>query len=231
MEEITGRMIYRNIRKSYSAFLICAVLMTAVFGTVMWFCVRGLGWLDTCSFTMTLLTAGSLGFMGFSLYKFATVRRHRIFLRYGDPDTLAEMIRAGARNPYFHTLPDRKWGLLITERFIVSEHDLQNYLELADVRVMQFYEIPDEVRPAPDASGSIIEAVLTWLFGRFLQRKYADYRKRHPLPENACTWLLYLWDADGQRYSYQVAPADRDSITAALRELVPDIRMKPMTKQ
>lgn len=231
MEDLTGKTICRQIRRTYSGYLLTAVLAAALFGFCAWYCDGALGRQDILTVIMAGLMGIALLLAAFVLCKMAFARHNRIFRSYGGADALAEIIRAGARNPYFRTLPDRKWGLLITERFIVSERNLLSYLELADVRVMQYYEIPDEVQPMSGGAGSLTEAAVTWIFGKFLQKQYVDYRKRHPYPETACTWLLYLWDADGRRHSYQVAPADTDGITAALRALVSDIQMKPMTKR
>lgn len=138
MEDVTGRTICRNIRNTYGGYLIAVLLLAAMFGYCTWLSLETFGLTDTVTVVMAVLTAAPLVCAVILLCKIAAVRQHRVFQRYGDADTLAANIRAGTRNPRFLTAPDRKFRLLITEQFLVSDADFRYYLELADVRAMHF---------------------------------------------------------------------------------------------
>lgn len=217
MDEVTGKMICRQMRLRYAGYLAVAAAAGAltVFGAVL--TGSAVGWLDTATLFYLLILTGLAVWAAFLIADMVRVRQHRVFQRYGTPEQLAENITAGLRDPSFREREGEDFGVLMTERFLVSSRNYGAYLELQDISAVQRIVRRDDKSEFVDA-GSLPVSIGLSIFLT---------QTRIPTEEKYLTDQLCIWDAEGKKHRYRINRTEAESVLWLLRELVPDIEMKP----
>ncbi len=210
MEEITGQMILKQLRKNYerAAIITGILLLFAVFGMIVSLIMRGLR--DIVTLAAAGIALCCLIFLLVFLYKCAFVQKNRVIQRFGNEEALAACIRAGGTVAIWQTPRSRIHPLIITEEYIVCPARIQTYLPLEEIRSMQ-----RRLKHGVHSAGSKAER---------------DYQKHHTLPDTELYDKLILWDQKKRRYQYNVSVADFHDVVAFLREYQPEMIVKPDRK-
>lgn len=220
MDEVTGKMICRQMRLRYAGYLAIAAAAGAVTVFAAVLTGKAVGWLDAATLFYLLILVGLAAWAAFLITDMVRVRQHRVFQRCGTPEQLAESITAGLRDPSFREREGEDFGLLVTEQFLVSSRNYGAYLELRDIRAVQRI-----VRCRRDENFEFVDAgSLPVSIGLSLGIFFT--RTRIPADERSFTDQLCIWDADGKKHRYRINRTETESVLWLLRELVPDIEMK-----
>lgn len=220
VDEITGKMICRQMRLRYAGLLAIAAIVGALIGFFAVLTASETGWLHLFALFYLLILAGSATWAVILICKIVNIRQHRVFQRYGTPEQLAETITAGLRDPSYRERQGADFGLLMTEQFLVSSQCGWNYLELKDIRAVQRIarRSEEDVNVADMGKLPLTIGVTAAIF--FLQAW-------HPTEEQFRTDQLCIWDAEGRKHRYRINRTETESVLWLLRELIPDLEMKP----
>ncbi|MBQ8922661.1 MAG: hypothetical protein IJ060_10985 [Oscillospiraceae bacterium] len=216
---ITGQDIRRQFTGNYGMGLFCSLLGLAVLGFGVWFCGTNMGFGNLLTIILIVLAGLCTLLCLWMLFKMASAGSHRVFRKYGSPEILAEYINSGADDAYFLTLgqANAPFGLMITDRFIVSAFSYADYLELKDIRTLQPTFLPDVhtvyIGRTPGA-----------MLGAAVANAAAEhYRRTHAVNPNLRYDYIVIRDADNVRHQYAVQRQDMEAVINTLIHLAPQM--------
>ena len=220
---ITEKMVLKGMRGTYSGWLVGAAVteVIAIFCAV--FCGVQLGWTNLLSLILLAVAAALAVCIIVLTVKMEAVRKHRIFQRYGSAETVADNINEGLRDPRYLLMFGQPFGVLITDRFMVSGF-LENYLELQDIRTVQ--PVIHREQKTVVLSMNPIVAVASTAAINYMQDRV---RQASGVTEDNRLATLVVHDIDGRRTEYSVRQVDLDAVIGFLREQNAQISVKPVS--
>ena len=227
MENLTGEVILKQLRKRYTPSLICTVCLFVIAAVCTGICAYMRGMTDVVTIIAAAVSAVILIMMLIVLFHWIFVTKDKVLQPFGNAIAMAGCIRAGGTFAIWQTPPYRKYPLIITEEYIVCPARVQSYLPLREIAFVQ--------RRILNGAG-----VLRCLLGArslsaagaalSVTRKERAYHKRHPLPDTEQFDLLILWDQKKKQHHYFVSAADFHDVLAFIREYQPEAVFRPDKK-
>ena len=219
MIHVTGQDIRKQLSGSYGMGLFCALLGLAILGFGAWFCGTNMGWSNLLAVILLILCGGCVLLALWMILKMTSAGSHRVFKKYGSPEFIAEYINSGAQNPLYlssSVQPNLPFGLLITEKFIVSALEYADYLELKDIRTVTPTFIPDrQVRYIGVTPGAMLDAAI-------VNAANDRIRARQVQPGDRFDYLV-IRDADNVRHQYAVRRSDMEEVINILLHYSPQM--------
>ena len=224
MEELTGEIVLRQIRKSYTPALISAGCLFLCTGICTAVCALRYGFFTPATIVCAALAFAALILLLISLFRWIFVTKSRVLQPFGNAIAMAGCIRAGGTFAIWQTPPYRKYPLIITEEYIVCPARVQSYLPLSEISSVQrcvlnnagFLRCLLKARSRYAAAAALS-----------VSRKDRAYHKRHPLPDTEIFDMLILRDQKKKQHHYAVSAADFHDVLAFIREYQPDAAIKP----
>lgn len=223
MEELTGEIILRQIRKSNTPALIFTGCLLLITGTCTAFCIYSRGIFDVATALVAVAALASFVLTMISLFRWIFVSKSRVLQPFGNAIAMAGCIRAGGTFAIWQTPPYRKYQLIITEEYLVCPARVESWLQLSEIISVQrcvlngagFFRCLLKARSLFAARAALS-----------VTHKERAYHKRHPLPDTEIFDLLILRDQRKKRHNYFVSAADFHDVLAFIREYQPDAVLK-----
>ena len=223
MENLTGELILKQLRKSYTPSLICSACLLLITGTCTAVCAVRRGIFDVATIICAVTAFASLILLLVYLFRWIFVSKSPVLQPFGNAIAMAGCIRAGGTFAIWHTPPYRKHQLIITEEYIVCPEKVQSYLALDKIMNVQ--------RRMLNGAGFLKILLATRSFSAAkalgVSGKERRLHKDHPLPETEQFDLLVIRDLKKHRHLYYVSVADFHDVLAFLREYLPDAQIRP----
>ena len=224
MENLTGELILKQLRKSYTPSLICSACLLLITGTCTAVCAVRRGIFDVATIICAVTAFASLILLLVYLFRWIFVSKSPVLQPFGNAIAMAGCIRAGGTFAIWQTPPYRKYQLIITEEYIVCPSRVQSYLPLSEIASVQrcIMNNAGVLRCLLKAhSLSAASAALS------VSHKERAYHKRRPLPDTELFDMLILRDQKTKQHHYAVSAADFHDVLAFIREYQPDTVFKP----
>ncbi|MBR3418857.1 MAG: hypothetical protein IKG82_09240 [Oscillospiraceae bacterium] len=224
MEELTGEIVLRQIRKSYTPALICAGCLFLCTGICTAVCALRYGFFTPATIVCAALAFAALILLLISLFRWIFVTKSRVLQPFGNAIAMAGCIRAGGTFAIWQTPPYRKYPLIITEEYLVCPARVESWLQLSEISSAQRY-----VLNGAGFLRCLLKAHSLFAARAALSVTHKDraYHKRHPLPDTELFDLLVLRDQKKKRHNYFVSVADFHDVLAFIREYQPDAVFRP----
>ena len=224
MIHVTGQDIRKQLTGSYGMGLFCALLGLGILGFGAWFCGSNMGWDNILTIILLVLSGGCVLLSLWMIVKMASAGSHRTFRKYGAPEFIAEYINSGAENALFLSgpvKPELPFGLMITEKFMVSALEYAHYLELKDIRTLQPTFLPDtQTVYIGRTPGAMLGAAL-------VNAANQHYRDTHMPPPNERYDYIVIRDADNVRHQYAVQRQHMEHVINLLLQYAPQMQILP----
>lgn len=223
---ITPQTLRKELRGQYSAYIVIIAVFAAVavFCTV--FCGTQLGWGHP--FTVIGLAACGISLLSgaFVCVKLCSLRRHRLFRKYGTAETIAANIMQGLQAPqYIDRMGSGDFVLLLTDRFIVSGGSCLTYTELRDIRRIQPVRLQDPVTVS--LGGDLLTTAVRTAGVNYAARRYRD---ANGITEQTRYDMLHITDDEGVSHDFSVRRADMDTVLQKLKQLAPQAEITSAKK-
>ena len=217
---VTDKMVLKGMRGAYSGWLVMAAISEVIVVFCAIFCGVSLGWTNILSLILLVVTALLAVCLLVLIVKMASVRKHRIFQRYGSAGEIADRINEGVRNPRYLLMCNNPFGIAITDDFIVSGF-LGDYLEISDICDVQPV-IFREVRTVVLSMNPIVALAGTAMIN------YGQDRARQASGVTGDNRMgrLIVHDIDGRRTEYPVRQIDLNAVIGFLKERNPRISVQ-----
>ena len=224
MEELTGEIVLRQIRKSCTPALISTGFLFLAAGTCTVICAVRRGFFTPATIVCAAFTLAALILLLISLFRWIFVTKSRVLQPFGNAIAMAGCIRAGGTFAIWQTPPYRKYPLIITEEYLVCPARVESWLPLSEISSVQ--------RCVLNSAGFLrcllkAHSLFAARAALSVSHKERAYHKRHPLPDTEIFDLLILRDQKKKRHNYFISAADFHDVLAFIREYQPDAVFKP----
>ena len=222
MGQVTEKNFYKQLSGDYAGALVCVGVGLIIVAFCAVFCGTQLGWTNLLTIILLIALAGCLGLLIMFIVKFARVKSHPTFKRYGSAASLAARINAGLQNPRYFTkatAPGAAFGTLMTSDFIVSGLELINFLELKDAVSISRVNFPEAHRIVignPILTAASVAA--NYAADKYVESQRAAGNMQHD--------MAMIKDTNGKSHSFGIRSVDLEAFLKLLHEIAPHIKIE-----